>query len=162
MCRTVSAIAALSLGVALALSGCVANPLEQLTGGLIEGGVEQIIEGQTGVDVDVNGNGAGAHNGASLPNDWPAEVPTVDGEVGFSAAADGTFTAALTVPNVAAAEEAFTQLLDAGFTEVSALDLGDGAATRVYENGTDNVAVIIGSNDDGTAAVQHTIAPVSP
>ena len=158
MSRTVPAIAALSLGVALALSGCVANPLEQPTEGLIEGGVEQIIEGQTGVDVDVNGNG----NGASLPNNWPAEVPTVDGEVDFSAAANGTFTAALTVPNVAAAEEAFTQLLDAGFTEVSALDLGDGAATRVYENGTDNVAVIIGSNDDGTAAVQHTIAPVSP
>ena len=156
MSRTVPAIAALSLGVALALSGCIANPLEQLTEGLIEGGVEQIIEGQTGVDVDVNGNGA------SLPNDWPAEVPTVDGEVGFSVAANGTFTAALTVPNVAAAEEPFTQLLDAGFTEVSALDLGNGAATRVYENGAYNVVVIIGSNDDGTAAVQYTIAPISP
>lgn len=155
MRRTVPAIAALGLGLALTLSGCFANPLEQLTEGLVEGGVEQIIEDQTGVDVDVDGSGA------SLPADWPADVPTVDGDVNFSASANGTFTAALTVPNAAAAEDAFTQLLDAGFTEVSALDLGDGSATRVYENGTYNVAVIIGTNDDGTAIVQYTIAPVS-
>lgn len=155
MRRTVPAVAALGLGLALTLSGCFANPLEQLTDGLVEGGVEQIIEDQTGVDVDIDGTGA------SLPDDWPADVPTVDGEVSFSAAAGGTFSAALTVSDLAAAEEAFTQLIDAGFTEISAIDLGGGTATRVYENSAYNVAVIIGSNDDGTAIVQYTIAPAT-
>ncbi|MBX9718430.1 MAG: hypothetical protein K2X36_06260, partial [Microbacteriaceae bacterium] len=81
MRRTAPAIAVLSMGVALTLSGCFANPLEQLTEGIVEGGVEQIIEDQTGVDVDVDGSGA------SLPDSWTADVPTVQGDVVFSAAA---------------------------------------------------------------------------
>lgn len=155
MRRTVPAIAALSLGVALTLSGCFANPLEQLTDGLVEGGVEQIIEDQTGVDVDIDGTGA------SLPDSWPADVPTVQGEVVFSAAANDTYTAAITVASLADAQQAFTDLLDAGYTQVSEIQLGDGAETRAFENGTWNVAVIIAENAEGTGQVQYTIAPVS-
>lgn len=155
MRRTVPAIAVLSLGVALTLSGCFANPLDQLTEGLVEGGVEQIIEDQTGVDVDVDGTGA------SLPADWPADVPTIDGQVSFSAAANDTFSAAITVGSIADAERAFTDMTDAGFTEISALDLGEGAQTRIYENGTYNVGIIVAQNDDGTALVQYTITPVT-
>lgn len=155
MRRTVPAVAALGLGLALTLSGCFANPLEQLTEGLVEGGVEQIIEDQTGVDVDLGGSGA------SLPANWPTDVPTVSGDVVFSAAANDTYNAAITVANIGDAERAFTDLIDAGFTEVSTLDLGEGAQTRVYENGTYNVGVIVAQNDDGTALVQYTITPVS-
>jgi hypothetical protein len=155
MRRTVPAIAALSVGVALTLSGCFANPLEQLTDGLIEGGVEQIIEDQTGVDVDVDGSGA------SLPDSWPADVPTLQGDVVFSAAAGGTFTAAITVPSIADAQQAFTDLLDAGYTQVSELQLGEGSEARVFENGTWNVALIIAENAEGTGQVQYTIAPVT-
>lgn len=156
MHRTAPAIAALGLGLALTLSGCFANPLEQLTEGLVEGGVEQLIEDQTGVDVDIDGTGA------SLPASWPADVPTLDGNVVFSAAADGNFTAAITVPNLAAAEQAFTDLLDAGYTQTSEIQLGEGAATRGFENGTWNVAVIIAENSDGTGQVQYTITAVTP
>ena len=155
MRRTAPAIAALAAGLALALTGCFANPLDQLTEGLVEGGVEQIIEDQTGVDVDIDGTGA------SLPADWPADVPTVDGEVVFSASANGAYNAAITVASAADAERAFTDMTDAGYTEISALDLGEGALTRVYENGTWSVSIIVGVNDDGTAVVQYTIAPAS-
>ncbi len=155
MRRTVPAIAALSVGLALTLSGCFANPLEQLTNGLVEGGVEQIIEDQTGVDVDIDGTGA------SLPDNWPADVPTVPGDVLFSASSEGTFNAAITVPNAAAVEEAYTLLLDAGFTEIAALDLGEGASSRAYENGSYTVGVVTGVNDDGTAIVQYSIVPAS-
>lgn len=155
MRRTAPAVAVIGLGLALTLSGCFANPLDQLTEGIVEGGVEQIIEDQTGVDVDIDGTGA------SLPADWPADVPTVAGEVMFSAAADGTFTAAITVANAGAAEQAFAEMLSAGYTEVSTLDLGNGGVTRIYENGTWNVGVIAAQNDDGTALVQYTVTPVT-
>lgn len=155
MRRTTPALAGLALALALTLSGCFANPLDQLTEGLVEGGVEQIIEDQTGVDVDVDGTGA------SLPADWPADVPTPDGEVVLSAAADGTFSAILTVANIGVAEGAFAEMLATGYTEISTLDLGQGGVTRIYENGTWNVAILAAQNDDGTATMQYTVAPVS-
>ncbi len=154
MRRTVPTIAALSLGLALTLSGCFANPLEQLTDGLVEGGVEQIIEDQTGVDIDIDGTGA------SLPDNWPADVPTIEGNVVFSAAANDAFTAAITTPDLAAAEQAFTDLLDAGYTQVAEIQLGEGAASRTFENGTYNVTVVIAENGDGTGQVQYSIVPV--
>lgn len=155
MRRTVPAVAALGLGLALTLTGCFANPLDQLTEGLVEGGVEQIIEDQTGVDVDIDGTGA------SLPADWPADVPTASGEVVLSTATGGTFSAILTVANIAEAESAFAAMLDAGYTEISTLDLGQGGVTRIYENGTWNVGILAAENEDGTATMQYTITPVS-
>jgi len=157
MRRTVPAIAALGVGLALTVSGCFANPLEQLTEGLVEGGIEQIVEDQTGVNIDVDGTGTGA----SLPDNWPADVPTVDGNVLFSASSDGLFTAAITVSDAAAAQEAFTALIDAGFTETSFFDLGDGNSSKAFENATYNVGVITGVNEDGTATVQYTIIPLT-
>ena len=155
MRRTVPAVAALGLGLALTLTGCFANPLDQLTEGLVEGGVEQIIEDQTGVDVDIDGTGA------SLPADWPADVPTASGEVVLSTATGGTFSAIINVASYDDVQRAFDEMLLAGFAEISTLDLGEGAVTRVYENTTWNVAVLGAQNDDGTATMQYTITPVS-
>jgi hypothetical protein len=156
MRRTVPAIAALGLGLALTLTGCFANPLDQLTEGLVEGGVEQIIEDQTGVDVDIDGSG-----GASLPADWPSDVPTAAGEVVLSTTASGTYSAIINVASYDDVQRAFDEMLLAGFAEISTLDLGEGAVTRVYENTTWNVAVLGAQNDDGTATMQYTITPVS-
>lgn len=155
MRRALPVSAALGLGVALTLSGCFGNPLEQITDGIIGGGVEQIIEDQTGVDVDVNGSGA------SLPDNWPSEVPTVSGDILFSGSADNQFSAAITVGSMAEAERAFTEMLDAGFTEISSADLGAGGKTRVYENQNWSVGIIIAENTDGTAIVQYTVSPAS-
>lgn len=156
MRRTVPAVAALGLGLALTLTGCFANPLDQLTEGLVEGGVEQIIEDQTGVDVDIDGSG-----GASLPADWPSDVPTAAGEVVLSTTASGTYSAIINVASYDDVQRAFDEMLLAGFAEISTLDLGEGAVTRVYENTTWNVAVLGAQNDDGTATMQYTITPVS-
>ncbi|UTT63412.1 hypothetical protein [Microcella humidisoli] len=155
MRRTVPAITALSLGLALTLSGCFANPLDQLTEGLVEGGVEQIIEDQTGVDVDVDGTGA------SLPDSWPADVPTVGGTVQFSAATADIYTAAIETPSVAAGEAAYTDLLDAGFTQVAEFQVSDDASSRTFENSTWTVNVVVAANADGTGQVQYTITPIT-
>ena len=155
MRRTVPAVAALSLGVALTLSGCFANPLEQLTEGLVEGGVEQIIEDQTGVDVNIDGTGA------SLPDSWPADVPTIDGTVQFSAATQDIFSAAIEADSFAAAEGAYTDMLDAGYTQIAEFQVSDDASSRTFENGTWNVNIVVAANADGTGQVQYTISPVT-
>ena len=68
MRRTAPAVGALALAVTLGLTGCFGNPLEQLTDNLVEGGIENLIEDQTGLDIDVDGGG-----GASLPSSWPSD-----------------------------------------------------------------------------------------
>lgn len=156
MRRTVPAVAALGLGLALTLSGCFANPLEQLTEGLVEGGVEQIIENQTGVDVDVDGSG-----GASLPADWPAEVPTPDGDIVLSSSAGGVYSVIINVASYDDVQGAFDEMLLAGFAEISTLDLGADAITRVYENTTWNVGVLGARNEDGTGTMQYTVTPIT-
>jgi len=155
MRRTVPAIAALSIGLALILSGCFANPLDQLTEGLAEGGVEQIIEDQTGVDVDIDGTGA------SLPESWPADVPTIDGNVQFSLATEGIFSATIEATSFADAEGAYTAMLDAGYTQVAEFQVSDDASSRTFENGTWNVNILVAANEDGTGQVQYTITPVT-
>lgn len=156
MRRTVPAVAALGVGLALTLTGCFGNPLEQLTEGIVEGGVEQIIEDQTGVDVDL-GNGTGA----SLPADWPAEVPTPDGDIVLSSSAGGVYSVIINVASFDDVQRAFDEMLLAGYAEISTLDLGEGAITRIYENTTWNVGILGAQNDDGTATMQYTVTPVS-
>lgn len=153
MRRTLPAVAALSVGLALTLSGCFANPLEQLTGDLIEGGVEQIIEDQTGVDVDVNGDGA------SLPDGFPSEIPVPDGKIGFSAGADGTYTVAFEVADAAAIDATIAELIASGFTQTAEFDLGDGAGTSSFENGDYVVALISAPMDAGGYSLQYTVVP---
>jgi len=153
MRRTAPVAAIVGLGLAVSLSGCFANPLEQITEGIVEGGVEQIIEDQTGVDVDIDGSGA------SLPDGWPAEVPVPAGTIQASAAADGTFFVTMQTASAADAEAGYQDLLANGFTETSTLDLGNDSKTFSAENETLTVVYLWGANEDGTAVVQITVTP---
>lgn len=153
MRRTAPAAALIALGLAVSLSGCFANPLDQITEGIVEGGVEQIIEDQTGVDVDIDGTGA------SLPDGWPAEVPVPAGTIIASAAVDGTFFITMETASVAEAESGYESLLASGFTETSMLDLGNDSKTYSAENESLSVSYLWGANEDGTAVVQITITP---
>jgi hypothetical protein len=62
---------------ALTLSGCFANPFDQLTdrigSEIAKGGAEKLVEGMTGGGLEIAPG--------SLPDDFPAEVPVVDGEI---------------------------------------------------------------------------------
>ena len=151
MRRTAPAITALGLGLALTLSGCFANPLEQLTEGLVEGGVEQLIEDQTGVDIDVNGNGA------SLPDSWPSDVPTPDGTVLFSAAAGGTFTASFEVADTGVVDRLTGELEAAGYTKTQEADYG-GLLNTLWENDAYTVTtVFIAGEGDNADTLQYSI-----
>jgi hypothetical protein len=113
--RTVTPLA-LGAVLALTLTGCFGNPLESFT----EGAIENIIEDQTGVDIDVDGNGSGA----SLPDNWPADVAVPDGTIISSMAVDETFTTSIQVSDEAAAQAGLDALINSGFESESTMDMG--------------------------------------
>jgi hypothetical protein len=125
-----AALLAVSLAlVAPALTGC----------GVIQDAVEQA----TGGDVDFGGN--------SVPEDFPSEVPLIDGEVlsGASAGnADGKiWNVTIKVEDASAFDEIKTQLEDAGF-EASELGgtTGEGS-TGTFTKDPYGVLVVVGGGD---------------
>lgn len=79
---TKAMVVAIALTTPFALSGCFANPLDQITdkitdeigSEIAEGGAEELVEGITGGEFDIE-------TGGELPDDFPAELPVVDGKV---------------------------------------------------------------------------------
>lgn len=115
--RTVAPLV-LAAALAVSLSGCFGNPLENLA----EGAIENIVEEQTGVDVDVDGGGSGS--GATLPDGWPSDVAVPDGTISSALAVDETFQVTILVADEAAAEAGLDALLASGFESESAADMG--------------------------------------
>ena len=89
---------------------------------------------------------------ASIPEDWPAEVPIVEGEVivGIKPT-EGTWGATIKVADEAAAQEAATLLTDAGFTELI-------PGTTTFENENYTVVVQWGEADGGGVGVAYVVA----
>jgi|GEM_PF-1706122 len=113
-----SAAIAIAVTATLTLSGCFANPLDQITdkigSEIAEGGAEKLIEGMTGGELDIEAG--------SLPKDFPSEVPVVDGEiissVGMTLEEGRTWSVTLKVDDsLAAMATAREQLVSAGFEE---------------------------------------------
>lgn len=118
--RTRTAIKGLGAIVALAatvaLTGCFANPIEQLAEDVAQNGAEELVEGIAG------GGGVELETGGELPANFPAEVPLIDAPITVSMGheLDGTtmWSVAVTPDDVPAAmAEAREMLLAAGFEE---------------------------------------------
>lgn len=143
---TVPIALALALVITPALSGCFANP------------IEQIVEGATGGDVSLPGQ--------SIPADFPAEVPLYDGEVTFGLGLGNTdgkaWNVTIRVPDIAAADDIKTQLEGAGFTQNEAGVGGTTAdgATLIYANATYTVLVVVTSDANGFVA-NYTVSQVA-
>jgi hypothetical protein len=127
----------------LLLAGCSINP------------IESAIEGATGGNVDVGGT--------TIPDDFPAEVPLVDGDVA-NAFAVGTapekiWTVTKRVADASALERIKTDLEAAGF----ASDLGEatvgGFSGGVYANATYSVLVVVAEEKDGGWLATYTVTP---
>jgi hypothetical protein len=116
---TKSTIVAVALVTTLSLSGCFANPIDQLTdkigSGIAEGGAEKILEGVTGSDVDIEADG-------TMPKDFPDEVPVIDGEietaVGLTVEGTQTWTVTFMVDDAKSSINAAREMIvGAGFEE---------------------------------------------
>ncbi|WP_010203084.1 hypothetical protein [Salinibacterium sp. PAMC 21357] len=116
---TKSTIVAVALATTLSLSGCFANPIDQLTdkigSGIAEEGAEKLIEGATGSDIDIDADG-------TMPEDFPDEVPIVDGNieaaVGLTIDGQQTWTVTFIVDDARSSVNAARKtIVDAGFEE---------------------------------------------
>jgi nucleotide-binding universal stress UspA family protein len=112
--RAAMAIAIAGVTASL-LTGCFANPVEELVNRSVEGAVEEA----TGGDVSLSGE---------LPADFPAEVPVIEGKIGLSAGD--------------ALAEAAAELEAAGYTEDTAVSGGQVGA-KVY-TGADYLVLLAG------------------
>ena len=149
--RRIVPVLALGAGLSLALSGCFANPLESITEGLVENGVEELIEGQTGVDIDVNGSGV------SLPDSWPSELPLPEGTLTYSLSAGGTFSALFEVSDESVATDLGAQLEAAGFEKTSEGNFG-GLLTSSYENESYYITLsFVPSEGDTPSSIQYSV-----
>lgn len=132
-----------SLVLAPALVGCGMNPLES------------VIEEVTGGNVDIGGT--------SIPEDFPAEVPLIDGELisafSIGTGAEKVFAVMLKVSDASAADAIGSQLEGAGFS-LELDQAASGAASYAYTNA--NFAVLVAVTEDGNKgwAASYVVTPV--
>lgn len=142
---TLSLTGALIVGALPALAAC--SPQQ-----LVQNAVENAVEDATGVDINVDTN--------TLPDGFPAEVPTISGEIivsgSLGSGPDTIWTVSIKVADASAGyEEAKGKLVSAGFTAdfESAVD---GASTGMFSNGTYS-AMITAANDGTNTAVTYVV-----
>jgi len=142
--RAVIAVAIAGVTASL-LTGCFANPVEEL----VNRSVEEAVEGATGGDVSLTGE---------LPADFPTEVPVIEGKIGLSAGAGGTegWIVAITSSSNDAMAEAAAALEAAGYTEDTSVSGGELGA-KVY---TGSGYLVLLAGEGGT--VSYTVTPTAP
>jgi hypothetical protein len=142
---------ALALGIAPLLAGC--SP-EQL----VQDAVQNAVKDATGVDVDVN------MDGKTLPDDFPAEVPVISGEITLSgsvgAGGEKVWTVVFRTSDLAAGyDEAKSKLTGAGYT--ADYDMAqDGAYTGMFSNGTYSV-IVTSANDGSNDVVTYVVSAMA-
>lgn len=141
---TVPIAIVLALVITPSLSGCFGNPLEQ------------IVEGATGGDVSLPGQG--------VPDDFPTAVPLIDGEVIFGMGVGNTdgkaWNVTIKVTGVDAADQIKSELEGAGFTANEAGIGGTTAdgATLIYQNDSYSVLVVITNDSENGFVANYTVA----
>lgn len=160
-----AALAALSLTAALTLSACGGNPISDAINGAVdnavedavEAGVEQVVEANTGNDVDINVGG-----NASLPADFPSEVPTPSGGSIFSSIkVDEGWSVNYGWESADAGTAAISDLIATlqaeGWTEGNVSDLGE-FKSWLYENDSYGIVIaeVIDSSND-TVSMSYTV-----
>jgi len=128
----------LVLGVAPAMSGC---------------SVQSLVENATGGTVDVGGK--------SVPKDFPAEVPLIDGEVLYGASLGATdaqvWNVTIKVADVAAIDTITAQLNDAGFTAPVAPGTTENGAAGAFDGEKYGVLVAVTPDADNGFVANYTV-----
>lgn len=137
-----TALVVTCLLAAPALAGCSVNP------------VESVIEGVTGGNVDIGGT--------SVPDDFPSEVPLIDGDVagafGVGSGADKVWTVTKKVSDASAIDTIKADLESAGFT--SEFDHGAGGVAGIaYKNASYGVLAVVTEDGNGGWAATYTVTP---
>ncbi|MBX3091414.1 MAG: hypothetical protein KF801_02785 [Cryobacterium sp.] len=141
----VPAAIVLSLTLAPMLTAC-GNPIQGL--------VNQVTGG--GVDL----------GGASLPKDFPKEVPLASGSVIFGAGLgndDGkVWNVTIKVSDGKAMDGIAKQLTDAGFESVASGDASNESTTGAFSKDPYGVIVVVTSDDKGGFVANYTVTYTKP
>lgn len=141
---------ALAAVLAVTLAGC-ANPVEQI----VKDTVGKVVKDQTGVDVNVDTEGSGA----SLPDGFP-NIPTPEGKIVSSVKANKGFMVNF-LTDQAAADSIVDQIKGAGFSEESAMDMGE---VKIWglKNAEWNLALTIGADSENSdmRVVSYILTPL--
>lgn len=132
------------------LAGCgvIQDRVDDAVGNAVEEGVERAIEGGSGGDVDLNFDG----DGASLPNNFPGDVPQPNGTIQASIGAGDGFVVSFQTSESGAAD--FLGEFSS-WTEDGQVDLGD-AKAYTYSNDRYTVGIMVSPNGDQTS-VNYTV-----
>jgi hypothetical protein len=133
------------LGLVL-LSGC-ASPLP---GGLGPGSLEDAIEQGTGGQVDVGT--------ASLPADWPAELPVPAGDLFASISSDGTQVLTYRIADASVGESLVADLQALGFVTTATTDMGE-LVVHALERDEWTVSVSWVSGDEDGVVLNYSSGP---
>jgi hypothetical protein len=143
--RLAASVLAACLIITPAVSACSFNP------------IESAIESATGGNVDVGGT--------SVPDDFPAEVPLIDGEIaaafGVGTAPDKVWTVTIAVPDASALDTIKADLEAAGFTsEIDDAAIGE-ITGGMYTNENYGVLVVVAEDGNGGWAASYTVTPAA-
>jgi len=144
---TVSLAIVMSVGLTPLLASC-ANPIQSL----VEQGAQNAVKDVTGGNVDLNVDG----NGASMPKDWPSDVPVIDGTIQSSIrlGSGDTQTWSVTI-SVGNADEAWTTIKSdfegSGFTTDFESVSSDGSMGS-FSDGQYSAIVSITTDSSGNSA----------
>lgn len=144
---TIATTIALAFGVTFTVSGCVANPLEQLA----KGGASEFLKGATGTDIDLGGK--------SIPKNFPTQIPVAEGEVEFggSITSEGStiWTVRIATQDPAVFTKIQSKFLSSGFEE-SFVTEGE-TPMAAYEGHGYGVLINV-DNQDGAMGVTYVVS----
>ena len=139
---TASLAILLALAATPALAGCA--------------GIEGIVEQATGGDVSLPGN--------SVPDDFPAEVPLIEGEVILGAGIGSTdgkaWNVTIKVTGLDAADTIKAELEGAGFTSAPGASTGESSAL-LYTSDAYSVAVVVTKDTNDGFLANYTVTDVT-
>jgi hypothetical protein len=100
-----------------------------------------------------------------VPEDFPSEVPLIDGEVvsgfGVGKAPEKAWNVTIKVPDASALEVIKAQMEGAGFTS----DIDDAAIGGItggmYSNGSYSVLIVVAEDGNGAWAAAYTVTPAA-
>ncbi len=158
--KTRVALVALVMIAAGAVSACGSNPVKDAVdgavGNAVENGVEQAVGAAAGdgTDIDLDFDGGGA----SLPDNFPDDIPRPDGKLTAAVSSADGWTLAF-APTDASNVEALVGEFGSGWTLQSETDYGEWK-TWAFQN--DDHLAMINAIDDGEGwTISMTVVPVT-
>jgi len=167
--RAIASITGLTVASMLALSGCgglvenavdsaVDKAAEEVTENLAEDAIERAIESDTGEDASIDLGVDGS--GASVPSDFPSEVPLPDGfDLALAVKASGGFSLSYSGSDRSKVDAYIAKF--GGWEETYSSDMGE-MRSWAYAQGAWSVTVSdIQSGSDSEVVLAVTVTPLT-